>query len=63
MSKGAKCPNCKKRGGVISRVDAFAIFKHFEDGTTKLIDTEIFDDIDGFHCTKCDTEIDEYDLD
>ena len=57
MSKGVKCPECGKRGGVICRKDAFAIFKITEDGGN-LIDTEVFDEVDGYHCIKCDEEID-----
>lgn len=53
-----ECPNCGKRGGVICRKDAFAVFAIRKDGGT-LIDTHVFDEVDGYHCTKCD-ELVEY---
>ena len=61
--KGLKCPNCGKRGGVICRVDAYAIFKLGENNEMKMIDTVTFDDVDGYHCTKCDSELNKNDLD
>lgn len=51
MSKGVKCPNCHRRGGVVCRKHAFAIFKITEDGG-RLIDTVDLDTVDGYFCTK-----------
>jgi hypothetical protein len=56
VAKGIECPKCKKRGGVICRKEAFAIFKITEEDGD-LIDTEVFDEVDGYHCTKCDSEL------
>jgi DNA-directed RNA polymerase subunit RPC12/RpoP len=61
MSRGVKCPNCGKRGGVVCRKDAFAIFKITEDGG-KLIDTWVMDDVDGYHCFKCDGDVEYIDI-
>lgn len=61
MSRGVICPHCSKRGGVVCRKDAFAIFKITEDGG-KLIDTEVMDDVDGYHCFKCNEIVDYVDI-
>jgi hypothetical protein len=61
MEEDVKCPKCSEYGGIICRKDAFAIFKIEKHGGT-LIDTEVFDEVDGYHCTKCDQEIDYDDI-
>ena len=55
--KHIRCPECGKEGGIICRKDAFAIFKIIESGGY-YVDTEVFDDVDGYYCQKCESEID-----
>jgi DNA-directed RNA polymerase subunit RPC12/RpoP len=61
VEKGIECPKCKKNGGIICRKDAFAIFKIEKTGGV-LIDTEVFDEVDGYHCIRCDSEVEYNDI-
>ena len=51
------CPNCKKRGGVRARKDAYADHRITMDGKWHFDSTAVMDAVQAFECFECSTEL------